>query len=186
MSGNHRERISFLLIDSPHSLIILGLPWLQVHNPQINWRGERILRWSVECHALCLKSAESNAPMEGTAVKQFVQPFPDGERSNGDLYMGRSSHCTHLALLLAPWGRSIFCKKERWDTPAMYLYYRSLNRMTIRDKYPLPLIDTTFELLQGACIFTTLDPRNAYHLVSTSVETHRVHVRAVLQRLLEN
>ena len=69
VSGNHRERISFLLIDSLHSPIILGLPWLQVHNPQIDWQGERILGWSVECHALCLKSAESTAPMGGTEVE---------------------------------------------------------------------------------------------------------------------
>ena len=43
--------------------------------------------------------------------------------------------------------------------------YRGLNSITIRNTYPLPLIDAAFVPLQGASIFTTLDLRNAYHLV---------------------
>lgn len=43
--------------------------------------------------------------------------------------------------------------------------YRGLNKTTIKNRYPLPLMSTAFELLQGATIFTKLDLRNAYHLV---------------------
>ena len=43
--------------------------------------------------------------------------------------------------------------------------YRGLNKITIRNRYPLPLISTAFDLLQGATIFSKLDLRNAYHLV---------------------
>ena len=37
--------------------------------------------------------------------------------------------------------------------------------MTVRKRYPPPLMDTTFDLLQGATVFAKLDLRNAYHLV---------------------
>ncbi len=43
--------------------------------------------------------------------------------------------------------------------------YRGLNRITVKNRYPLPLMTTAFELLQGATIFTKLDLRNTYHLV---------------------
>ena len=43
--------------------------------------------------------------------------------------------------------------------------YRGINAMMVRNRYPLPLMDTVFNLLQGATIFTKLDLRNAYHLV---------------------
>ena len=43
--------------------------------------------------------------------------------------------------------------------------YRGLNNITIKNRYPLPLISFAFELLQGATVFTKLDLRNAYHLV---------------------
>ncbi|KAK3564215.1 hypothetical protein QTP86_011194 [Hemibagrus guttatus] len=39
--------------------------------------------------------------------------------------------------------------------------YRGLNKITIHNRYPLLLMATTFELLQGASIFTKLDLRNA-------------------------
>lgn len=43
--------------------------------------------------------------------------------------------------------------------------YRGLNNITVKNRYPLPLMATAFELIQGATIFTKLDLRNAYHLV---------------------
>ncbi len=43
--------------------------------------------------------------------------------------------------------------------------YRGLNSITVKNTYPLPLMSSAFERLQGASIFTKLDLRNAYHLV---------------------
>lgn len=43
--------------------------------------------------------------------------------------------------------------------------YRGLNKITIKNKYPLPLMSTAFDLIQGATVFTKLDLWNAYHLV---------------------
>ena len=36
--GDHRERISFYLIDSPAFPVVLGISWLAIHNPLISWR----------------------------------------------------------------------------------------------------------------------------------------------------
>lgn len=43
--------------------------------------------------------------------------------------------------------------------------YRGLNDITIKNRYPLPLMSSAFEILQGARFFMKLDLRNAYHLV---------------------
>ena len=43
--------------------------------------------------------------------------------------------------------------------------YRGINQLTVRNRYPLPLMNTAFDLLQGAIVFTKLDLRNAYQLV---------------------
>ncbi|KAK3555415.1 hypothetical protein QTP86_016136 [Hemibagrus guttatus] len=43
--------------------------------------------------------------------------------------------------------------------------YRGLSKITIRNHYPLPLMATAFELMQGVSIFIKLDLCNAYHLV---------------------
>lgn len=43
--------------------------------------------------------------------------------------------------------------------------FRGLNTITVKNSYPLPLLNSAFTPLQGATIFTTLDLRSAYHLV---------------------
>ena len=61
--------------------------------------------------------------------------------------------------------------------------YRQLNDITVKNKYPLPLISSTFEPLAKARVFTKLDLRNAYHLVriregdewKTAFNTHLGH-----------
>lgn len=54
-------------------------------------------------------------------------------------------------------------KKDRPLRPCTN--YRGLNQITVHNKYPLPLLSSVFELLQGAKVFSKLDLHNAYHLV---------------------
>ena len=57
-----------------------------------------------------------------------------------------------------------FVKKKGGDLRPC-IDYRELNNITVKNKYPLPLISSNFEPLQGATIFSKLDLRSAYHLV---------------------
>ena len=54
-------------------------------------------------------------------------------------------------------------KKDKSLRPC--IDYLGLNNITVKNRYPLPLISSAFELLEGATIFTKLYLRNAYHLV---------------------
>lgn len=61
--------------------------------------------------------------------------------------------------------------------------FQGLNKITIKNKYLLPLLVSAFELLQDATIFSKLDLHNAYHLVQihegdewkTAFNTHLGH-----------
>ncbi len=50
----HLETLRLFAIDSPQNPIILGLPWLERHNPQISWTTRQILQWSDSCQQNCL------------------------------------------------------------------------------------------------------------------------------------
>ena len=58
ISGNHCETISLHLINSPHVPVILGRPWLALHNPSIDWSCCKITAWGQYCLANCLRSAQ--------------------------------------------------------------------------------------------------------------------------------
>lgn len=65
----------------------------------------------------------------------------------------------------SPVGAGFFFVGKKDGTLRPCIDFRGLNNITIKNKYPLPLIDSAFSPLHGARIFTKLDLRNAYHLI---------------------
>jgi hypothetical protein len=64
----------------------------------------------------------------------------------------------------SPFGAPIiFVKKPRSDKLRMCVDYRALNKLTIKNRYPLPRIDDLLDKIQGASTFTALDLSGAYH-----------------------
>ncbi|KAI2665369.1 Transposon Tf2-9 polyprotein [Labeo rohita] len=52
---NHHEIIRFFVITSPHTPVILGYPWLNLHGPTITWTNRTISHWSPYCQEHCLQ-----------------------------------------------------------------------------------------------------------------------------------
>lgn len=65
----------------------------------------------------------------------------------------------------SPVGAGFFIVEKKDKTFRPCIDFRELNLITVKDKYSLPLISSVFDSVQGAQIFSKLDPRNAYHLV---------------------
>ncbi|WVZ93956.1 hypothetical protein U9M48_039905 [Paspalum notatum var. saurae] len=57
----------------------------------------------------------------------------------------------------------LLVEKKDTDVKKMCVDYRALNKVTIKNKYPLPRIDDFFDQLQGACVFSKIDLRSSYH-----------------------
>lgn len=80
-------------------------------------------------------------------------------------YIGESLASGLIVSSSSPVGAGFFFLKKRDGTLRPCIDYRGLNEITVRNKYPLVLLDAAFAPLQKARLFTKLDLRNAYHLV---------------------
>ncbi|GJS89148.1 reverse transcriptase domain-containing protein [Tanacetum coccineum] len=63
----------------------------------------------------------------------------------------------------SPWGAPVLFVKKKDGSMRMCIDYRELNKLTIKNRYPLPRIDDLFDQLQGACCFSKIDLRLGYH-----------------------
>ncbi|GJQ99754.1 putative reverse transcriptase domain-containing protein [Tanacetum coccineum] len=60
----------------------------------------------------------------------------------------------------SPWGAPVLFVKKKDGTLRMCIDYRELNKLTIKNRYPLLRIDDLFDQLQGACCFSKIDFRS--------------------------
>ena len=233
--------ISFNIIKSPEHPVILGLPWFELHNPEIDWRKREIK----EAHKfndiqqshnqghltgeLGLKQISTislrRLREEGREEEMFVfavfvtphsnpqdfevhlpskyqefsdvfdkvkaktlpqhRPYdcpidlqPEKEPSWGPIYNLSPSELKVLREYIdenlsngfirhsrSPAGAPIFFVKKKDGSLRLVVDYRGLNKVTIRNRYALPLVSSLLERLSGARYFTKLDLRGAYNLV---------------------
>jgi hypothetical protein len=65
----------------------------------------------------------------------------------------------------SPCGAPILCTPKLDGSIRLVLDYRQLNKLTIANKYPLPLMGELRDRVAGAKIFTKLDLKDGYHLL---------------------
>lgn len=89
------------------------------------------------------------------ALQQTVQPVSSRERIDGELHPRVAGSRKNQTAFL-PRRRGLLLRgKEGRVTPC--IDYRGLNDITVKNKYPLPLINSVFESLQEATVLTKLD-----------------------------
>ena len=211
-SSNHKELLILDVISSPLFPVILGIPWLQVHNPQIDWTSKNILFSSHYCLEHCLpghpkpssallclntdpsllqtvpkpyqgfldvfskKGADSLPPhrpydcpielLPGAEIP-FGRIFPLSEKEQDALkiYLDENLDKGFIRPSTSPAGAGIFFVTKKDQTLRPCIDYRELNKVTVKNRYPLPLIPELFQKLRFAVIFTKLDLRGAYNLI---------------------
>ena len=63
----------------------------------------------------------------------------------------------------SPWGAPVLFAKKKEKTLRLCIDYRQLNRVTVKNRYPLLRIDDLFDQLRGAQVYSKIDLRTGYH-----------------------
>ncbi|GJR44114.1 putative reverse transcriptase domain-containing protein [Tanacetum coccineum] len=63
----------------------------------------------------------------------------------------------------SPWGAPVLFVKKKDCSFRMCIDYHKLNKLTVKNRYPLPRIDDLFDQLQGSSVYSKIDLRSGYH-----------------------
>ena len=79
---------------------------------------------------------------------------------------------------VSPWGAPALFVKKKDCTLRLCVDYRQQNKMTVKNKYPLPRIDDLFNQLKGASVFSKINFRSGYHqLRIKDADMHKTTLR---------
>nr|GFA67417.1 hypothetical protein [Tanacetum cinerariifolium] len=90
-----------------------------------------------------------------------------------------------------PWGASVLFVKKKDGSFRMCIDYREQNKLTVKNRYPLPRIDDLFDQLQGSSVYSKIDSQSGYHQMrvreedvpKTNKEEHEEHLKLILELL---
>ncbi|GJS65067.1 putative reverse transcriptase domain-containing protein [Tanacetum coccineum] len=70
----------------------------------------------------------------------------------------------------SPWGAPVLFVKKKDGSFQMCIDYWELNKLTVKNRYPLPRIDDLFDQLQGSSVYSKIDLRSGYHQLQVREE----------------
>ncbi|GJS26347.1 putative reverse transcriptase domain-containing protein [Tanacetum coccineum] len=101
-------------------------------------------------------------------VRDFPEVFPDDFPAPSEMkelseQLKELSDKGFIRPSSSPWGAPVLFVKKKDGSYRICINYRELNKLTVKNRYPLPRIDDLFDQLQGSSVYSKIDIRSGYH-----------------------
>ncbi|GJS35697.1 putative reverse transcriptase domain-containing protein [Tanacetum coccineum] len=173
---DHPFNIDIMPIELGSFDVIIGMDWLPKYHAVIVC-DERIVRipYGNEilkiqgCHVflaqITKKKAEDKSEEKQLEDISIVRDFPEVFPKDlpGLSPTRQVEFQIDLVPGVAPVARSPYRLAPSEMQELMCIDYRELNKLTVKNRYPLPRIDDLFDQLQGLSVYSTIDLRSGYH-----------------------
>ncbi|KAL0150390.1 hypothetical protein M9458_054207 [Cirrhinus mrigala] len=174
LEPSHHETIRFFVIFSPQSPLILGYPWLNLHEPTISWAGA--LHSPSSCDSIPVHHSPSQQhhphriPRSARGLQyhqshRITTSLSQPETEAMEKYIKEELAKGFIRPSTSPATAGFFFVKKKDGGLRPCIDYRPLNEVTIKYRYPLPLVPPALEQLRSAKYYTKLDLRSAYNLI---------------------
>ncbi|GJT72892.1 putative reverse transcriptase domain-containing protein [Tanacetum coccineum] len=176
---NHIFEIDLMSIELGTFDVIIGMDWLVKHDAVIVC-GEKVVRIPYGKKMLIVESDKENKSKEkrmedAPIIRDLTEVFPE-ELPGLPPPRQEPSKMKELSVQLqellekafihpssSPWGAPVLFVKKKYGSFRMCIDYRELNKLTVKNCYPLSRIDDLFDQLQGSSVYSTIDLRSGYH-----------------------
>ncbi|CAA7040233.1 unnamed protein product [Microthlaspi erraticum] len=134
-------------------------------------QAEQLLVRGCEAYLATISMSESGAGVVMGDI-EVVQDFEDVFQSLKGLPPSRAEKQIEDLLSkgfirpsVSPWGAPVLFVKKKDGSFRLCIDYRGLNRVTVKNRYPLPRIDELLDQLRGATWFSKIDLASGYHQI---------------------
>nr|GEV96797.1 putative reverse transcriptase domain-containing protein [Tanacetum cinerariifolium] len=182
---NHIFEINLMSIKLGTFNVIIGMDWLVKHDAVIVC-GEKVVRIPYGNEMLIVESDKGVSRLKVISCIKARLPLPRQVEFRIDLvaraarvarapYRLAPSEMKELSVQLqvllekgfihsssSPWGAPILFVKKKDGSFRMCIDYHELNKLTVKNRYPLLRIDDLFDQLQGSSVYSKIDLRSRY------------------------
>ncbi|GJU17288.1 putative reverse transcriptase domain-containing protein [Tanacetum coccineum] len=156
--------------------VVIGMDWLSKYHARIIC-DEKVVHipnkvetfGSSEEIKIMEKKSDEKRLDDIPVVREFPEVFPEDLPGLTPVRQELSNQLQELAdrgfirPSTSPWGAPVLFVKKKDGSFRMCINYRELNKLTVKNHYPLPRIDDLFDQLQGSSVYSKIDLRSGYH-----------------------
>ncbi|KAA0056645.1 ty3-gypsy retrotransposon protein [Cucumis melo var. makuwa] len=191
--ANHVLDVTLLVLDMRDFDVILGMDWLSANHasidcfgkevvfnppsdPSFKFRGAGIVCIPKVISAMKASKLLSQGLPPPREIDFVIELEPDTAPISKAPYRMAPVELKELKVQLqelldkgfirpsvSPWGAPVLFVKKKDGSMRLCIDYRELNKVTVKNRYPLFRIDDLFDQLQGVTVFSKIDLRSGYH-----------------------
>ncbi|GJY11273.1 putative reverse transcriptase domain-containing protein [Tanacetum coccineum] len=170
---NHSFPIDLMVIELGSFDVIIRMDWLSRYDAAILCGKKKYIEKGCELFLAQVTEQESKEKRleDVPVIRDFPEVFPDElpglpPPRQVEFRIDLIPELLEKGFIRpssSPWGAPVLFVKKKDGSFRMCIDYRELNKLTIKNRYPLPRIDDLFDQLQGSSVYSKIDLRSGYH-----------------------
>ncbi|GJV22322.1 putative reverse transcriptase domain-containing protein [Tanacetum coccineum] len=163
---NQHFKIDIMPIKLGSFNIVIGMDWLSKYHARIIY-DEKVIHIPINDETLIIRE-------DILVVRKFPEVFPEDLPGLPPVRQELSNQLQELSdrgfirPSTSPWGAPILFVKRKDGSFRMCIDYWELNKLIVKNRYPLLRIDDLFDQLQGSSVYSKIDLRSCYHQLRVS------------------